>query len=103
MVQYDPLIAERGREDPDEVLPVASMVEQIVGCKWSVTLLQACADGHRRPSALLRACPGLSAKPLVHHLVGLAGSTSSPASGSSARSFAARAESSIGVGHSRRW
>lgn len=38
------------------------MVENIVGCKWSVRLLQLCADGQRRPSEFLRACPGLSAK-----------------------------------------
>jgi DNA-binding HxlR family transcriptional regulator len=43
-------------------IPVASMVESIVGCKWSVRLLQLCAEGQSRPSALLRACPGLSAK-----------------------------------------
>lgn len=43
-------------------IPVAAMVESIVGCKWSVRLLQLCADGQSRPSAFLRACPGLSAK-----------------------------------------
>ena len=68
MVSYDPLIADRRGEDPGEPLPVAEMVEQIVGCKWSLSLLQACADGHRRPSALLRACPGLSAKVLNERL-----------------------------------
>lgn len=47
---------------------VTSMVESIVGCKWSVRLLQLCADGHRRPSALLRACPGLSAKVMNERL-----------------------------------
>ncbi|MGP0594746.1 winged helix-turn-helix transcriptional regulator [Nitrospira sp. T9] len=43
-------------------IPVASMVESIVGCKWSVRLLQLCAQGHNRPGMVLRACPGLSAK-----------------------------------------
>lgn len=43
-------------------IPVSAMVENIVGCKWSVRLLRLCADGHRRPSEFLRACPGLSAK-----------------------------------------
>jgi DNA-binding HxlR family transcriptional regulator len=43
-------------------IPVSSMVESIVGCKWSVRLLRLCADGCSRPSAFLRACPGLSAK-----------------------------------------
>jgi DNA-binding HxlR family transcriptional regulator len=41
---------------------VAEMVESIVGCKWSLRLLQLCSEGYSRPSAFLRACPGLSAK-----------------------------------------
>jgi DNA-binding HxlR family transcriptional regulator len=52
----------------DNPIPVASMVESIIGCKWSVRLLQLCAEGHRRPSAFLRACPGLSAKVLNERL-----------------------------------
>ena len=42
--------------------PVALQVESILGCKWSIQLLQLVADGCSRPSAILRACPGLSAK-----------------------------------------
>jgi DNA-binding HxlR family transcriptional regulator len=49
-------------------VPVAAMVESIVGCKWSVRLLQLCADGPKRPSALLRACPRLSAKVMNERL-----------------------------------
>ena len=49
-------------------IPVAEMVENIVGCKWSVQLLRAVADGHTRPSAIQRACPGLSAKVLNERL-----------------------------------
>jgi DNA-binding HxlR family transcriptional regulator len=49
-------------------VPVASMVESVVGCKWSVRLLQLCAEGHRRPSAFLRACAGLSAKVMNERL-----------------------------------
>src|SRR5687768_13271567 len=56
------------RAPDDDAVPVAAMVESIVGCKWSVRLLQLCADGHRRPSALLRACPGLSAKVMNERL-----------------------------------
>ncbi|NOT43646.1 MAG: HxlR family transcriptional regulator [Acidobacteria bacterium] len=41
---------------------VASMVEAVVGCKWSIGLLGLVAQGCHRPSALLRAFPGLSAK-----------------------------------------
>jgi DNA-binding HxlR family transcriptional regulator len=47
---------------------VAAMVESIVGCKWSVRVLQLCAEGHTRPSAILRACPGLSAKVMNERL-----------------------------------
>jgi len=49
-------------------IPVASMVESIVGCKWSIRLLQLCAEGNHRPSALLRACAGLSAKVMNERL-----------------------------------
>lgn len=49
-------------------MPVASMVESIVGCKWSVRLLQLLGDGQNRPSALLRACPGLSTKVMNERL-----------------------------------
>jgi DNA-binding HxlR family transcriptional regulator len=38
------------------------MLESVVGCKWSVRLLQLCGEGVSRPGAFLRACPGLSAK-----------------------------------------
>ena len=47
---------------------VATMVESIVGCKWSLSLLRLAADGTSRPSALLRACPGLSAKVMNERL-----------------------------------
>ena len=57
-----------GRGERADGIPVADMVESIVGCKWSVRLLQCCAEGHRRPSAFLRACPGLSAKVLNERL-----------------------------------
>jgi DNA-binding HxlR family transcriptional regulator len=49
-------------------VPVAAMVESVVGCKWSVRLLQLCAEGQRRPSMLLRSCPGLSAKVMNERL-----------------------------------
>jgi len=51
-----------------KAIPVASMVESIVGCKWSVGLLQLLADGCSRPSALLRASTGLSAKVMNERL-----------------------------------
>jgi DNA-binding HxlR family transcriptional regulator len=44
------------------------MVESIVGCKWSVRILQLCSEDHHRPSAFLRACPGLSSKVMNERL-----------------------------------
>jgi len=68
MVQKDaPRRAPRESKDGGSI-PVASMVESIVGCKWSVRLLQLCADGQARPSTFLRACPGLSAKVMNERL-----------------------------------
>ena len=46
----------------DRDAAVALQVESVLGCKWSIRLLQLVADGCSRPSAILRACPGLSAK-----------------------------------------
>jgi DNA-binding HxlR family transcriptional regulator len=44
------------------------MVESIVGCKWSVGLLRLLAGGCNRPSSLLRASAGLSAKVMNERL-----------------------------------
>ncbi len=49
-------------------ISVAAMVESIVGCKWSLRLLDQFAAGHSRPSELLRACPSLSAKVMNERL-----------------------------------
>jgi DNA-binding HxlR family transcriptional regulator len=49
-------------------IPVAAMVESIVGCKWSLRLLDQFAAGLSRPSELLRACPSLSAKVMNERL-----------------------------------
>lgn len=49
-------------------ISAASMVESVIGCKWSVRLLELCAEGYSRPSAFLRACPGLSAKVMNERL-----------------------------------
>ncbi len=44
------------------------MVESIVGCKWSLTVLQLVQRGINRPGAMERAVPGLSAKVLNERL-----------------------------------
>lgn len=68
MVQNDSSAGVPREPKDGSPIPVASMVESIVGCKWSVRLLRLCADGYSRPSALLRACPGLSAKVMNERL-----------------------------------
>lgn len=68
MVQNDSSVGGRRESKDGSPIPVASMVESIVGCKWSVRLLQLCHDDHSRPSAFLRACPGLSAKVMNERL-----------------------------------
>ncbi|GEM_PF-559861 len=61
--------ARRGTQEEQRTNPsVAEMVESVIGCKWSVRLLDLLAAGVHRPSALLRRCPGLSAKVLNERL-----------------------------------
>ncbi|MBK8179461.1 MAG: helix-turn-helix transcriptional regulator [Planctomycetes bacterium] len=59
--------ATRATSDANPI-PVSSMVESIVGCKWSVGLLRLLAEGCCRPSAILRASTGLSAKVMNERL-----------------------------------
>lgn len=44
------------------------MVEDIVGCKWSVAVLARVRAGTRRPGALEHSIPGLTAKVLNERL-----------------------------------
>ncbi len=54
---------------PAEPRPdVAAMVEDVIGCKWTVRLLWLLSDGVARPSRLLKACPGLSTKVMNERL-----------------------------------
>ncbi|GMU91035.1 MAG: hypothetical protein AMXMBFR4_00930 [Candidatus Hydrogenedentota bacterium] len=68
MVQNDASVSGPLKAKDGSPIPVASMVESIVGCKWSLRLLELCVDGQTRPSAFLRACPGLSAKVMNERL-----------------------------------
>jgi len=68
MVANDASTSTRPKSGPAASTGAAAMVENIIGCKWSVRLLQLCADDQRRPSALLRACPGLSSKVMNERL-----------------------------------
>ena len=50
------------------LLPVTFMVEDIVGCKWSLAVLELVRKGINRPGAMERAHDGLSAKVLGERL-----------------------------------
>lgn len=47
---------------------VASMIESVVGCKWSIRVLSLIRNGVRRPGAMTRAVEGLSTKVLGERL-----------------------------------
>ncbi|MBE0565919.1 MAG: helix-turn-helix transcriptional regulator [Krumholzibacteria bacterium] len=64
----DPSVHAIHASNDAKAIPVASMVESIVGCKWSVGLLGLLAGGCSRPSAILRASTGLSAKVMNERL-----------------------------------
>lgn len=49
-------------------LPTSRMVEDIVGCKWSMTVLSLIAAGVSRPGAMQRRVDGLTAKVLNERL-----------------------------------
>jgi DNA-binding HxlR family transcriptional regulator len=46
----------------------ARMVEDIIGCKWSLTVMGLIADGVSRPGAMQRRVSGLTAKVLNERL-----------------------------------
>jgi DNA-binding HxlR family transcriptional regulator len=55
----------------EPALDAAAMLEAVVGCKWAVRILGLIASGCDRPSAMLRACSGLSAKVMNERLAKL--------------------------------
>jgi DNA-binding HxlR family transcriptional regulator len=50
---------------------VAGVVEDLLGCKWTMRILGLVREGIQRPGAMERAVPGLSAKVLNERLVKL--------------------------------
>lgn len=68
MAQDTALAQESHGDTAQDDIPVAAMVESIVGCKWSVRILWLLADDVNRPSDLLRAVPGLSHKVMNERL-----------------------------------
>jgi DNA-binding HxlR family transcriptional regulator len=55
-----------GERQPDR--DVARIVEDVVGCKWSLAVLARVREGVRRPGALEHSLPGLSTKVLNERL-----------------------------------
>ncbi|MCO6431510.1 MAG: helix-turn-helix transcriptional regulator [Deltaproteobacteria bacterium] len=47
---------------------ISRVIEDILGCKWTVVVLRNIAGGTNRPGALTRRIPGLSAKVLNQRL-----------------------------------
>ncbi|HEY6125905.1 MAG TPA: helix-turn-helix domain-containing protein [Steroidobacteraceae bacterium] len=58
----------KANKNPRAGVGAARMVEDIVGCKWSLTVLGLIADGVQRPGAMQRRVPGLTAKVLNERL-----------------------------------
>ena len=58
----------KAKKNPRAAPRAARMVEDIVGCKWSLTVLGMIADGVQRPGAMQRRVPGLTAKVLNERL-----------------------------------
>lgn len=50
---------------------MVGVVEDLLGCKWTMRILGLVREGIRRPGAMERAVPGLSAKVLNERLVKL--------------------------------
>lgn len=63
------MLTER-RKQPS-VPTTAGMLEDVLGCKWSLHVLQLVRSGVCRPGAMERAVPGLTAKVLNERLVKL--------------------------------
>jgi DNA-binding HxlR family transcriptional regulator len=53
---------------PEAPTAVSHMVEEVVGCKWSVTVLALITTGVSRPGAMQRRVRGLTAKVLNERL-----------------------------------
>ena len=48
--------------------PAIAMVQDVVGCKWSLTVLQLIRQGIRRPGSMQRSVDGLTTKVLNERL-----------------------------------
>jgi DNA-binding HxlR family transcriptional regulator len=53
---------------PSPQPPASAMMEDIVGCKWSLSVMRLVRDGVNRPGAIHKAVDGLSTKVLNERL-----------------------------------
>jgi DNA-binding HxlR family transcriptional regulator len=58
----------KNSQAPRFELTVSRIVEDVVGCKWSLAVLGMIRKGVRRPGLMRRAVPGLSDKVLTERL-----------------------------------
>jgi DNA-binding HxlR family transcriptional regulator len=58
----------KAKKIPRAGIGAARMVEDIIGCKWSLTVLGLIAEGVRRPGAMQRRVSGLTPKVLNERL-----------------------------------
>ena len=54
--------------EPHPAVPAARIIEDVVGCKWSLAVLGCIRAGTTRPGAIRRALPGLSTKVMNERL-----------------------------------
>lgn len=55
---------EKKKTENQKDLPVSAMLESIVGCKWSLRVMQLIRQETNRPGEMQRQTPGLSSKVL---------------------------------------
>ncbi|MEZ5977423.1 MAG: helix-turn-helix domain-containing protein [Planctomycetota bacterium] len=62
---------DEARTTAEDGVSVARIVEEVVGCKWAVGILDLLTQEPRRPSRIERELPGLSAKVMNERLAKL--------------------------------
>lgn len=61
-------VAEKKGKNFSGAVSVASMVEDVIGCKWTLHILEQIRTGVQRPGAIVRSHPGLTTKVLNERL-----------------------------------
>ena len=61
-------VTRSGKKFQDHPASVGEMLESVVGCKWSMSVLDAIVAGIHRPGEITRACDGISTKVLNERL-----------------------------------